>query len=505
MMDKKSKMSFEHLQAVRSACIKNAEEFVNAAKILLDSQHYYICYHLAALALEEIGKLSLIQIKYNWDLHRDSDELFDPDIEDHAKKLFWANWGMLLTKQKITKEQIDSSRGLAKLIHENRLRYLYIDPQNPLHPQDKLGRQEAEHLIRLAEARVGYEKCFNIKEADDELKEDTKWFVLALEDNEKRGFILSDESLTKLAEAGDVPEWVKWLHESYNHRNKAMQDILERELARKPPTDEEAMSPKWKVIVRIRCESHSIRPKFIAEWNKHAKYMVLDINKKRDELICQLILPMSVPIQDVYDKGWIMAKVLVVALNIATGGFFWWSIPRDSSRYYERITDLENGVTLNLAIQTTVEVDWGHKALKPEDATIIRIVLLYLAKIRNTNEERPLDAYLTGLTLISKTDIHLQFELNAFERFFVALRSAMYINEDWDGNEDFQAAVERYLKDAVQDSEELRRLIQIGGEIQKPEKQVKKVLLKDVVDMKSYCDAYFILRAGKVISLRTNS
>jgi len=110
------KMTFEQLQTIRTLCLKNAEDLVNSAKNLLGTNVDHICYHLAALALEEIGKAELMQSKFHLDKYRDTEEQYRPDTEDHVKKLFWAIWGMAWLTGKVSKEEIESGRGAAKLI-----------------------------------------------------------------------------------------------------------------------------------------------------------------------------------------------------------------------------------------------------------------------------------------------------------------------------------------------------------------------------------------------------
>jgi hypothetical protein len=52
---------------------------------------------------------------------------YEEEMEDHVKKLFWAVWGAAFLFGQPTPEEMDSSKGLAQLIHENRLKYLYVD------------------------------------------------------------------------------------------------------------------------------------------------------------------------------------------------------------------------------------------------------------------------------------------------------------------------------------------------------------------------------------------
>ena len=115
--------SFEHLKRIREACLSNAEDLINSAKALIESGALHVCYHLAVLALEEIGKLGLMEVKYHLGRFSDDSE-YNPDIEDHTKKLFWAFFGMHLAGHKIDPAEFNSLKGLASQIHKNRLESL---------------------------------------------------------------------------------------------------------------------------------------------------------------------------------------------------------------------------------------------------------------------------------------------------------------------------------------------------------------------------------------------
>lgn len=75
-----------------------------------------------------------------------------------SKKLFWALWGGSFIHEKLTKEQIEQYQGLAKTIHNRRLASLYVSPD--LGNNVVLSNKEVENIINLAQARLGYEKCF---------------------------------------------------------------------------------------------------------------------------------------------------------------------------------------------------------------------------------------------------------------------------------------------------------------------------------------------------------
>ncbi len=92
-MVQENQISFKKLQEIRNVCLGNAESLINSAKSLLDKDVCHICYHLAVLALEEIGKFNLIESKYQF-IRQGYEDKFNPDLDDRVKKWFWAIWGM---------------------------------------------------------------------------------------------------------------------------------------------------------------------------------------------------------------------------------------------------------------------------------------------------------------------------------------------------------------------------------------------------------------------------
>jgi AbiV family abortive infection protein len=491
--------SFEHLKKIREACLSNAEDLVNSAKSLIENGAFQVCYHLAALALEEIGKLGLMEVKYN--LGRFSeDREYNPDIEDHTKKLFWAFFGMHLAGHKIDPTEYNFLKGLASQIHKKRLESLYVDVANPTAPRSRLSREDVEIVIGLAENRLGFEKSQTFKEPNAALDEIGKWFVFAQEDPEKRSFIFTEESYAKLTELQSFRKWIEWNKNRYEEQKAALKQILDQELLKQAsPTDEE-LAIKWKVFVTFASDSHTIRNSFISEWNKHASHIFVAKSKKNNELLCQFLLPRKVHVEDIFAKGWITAKIMAVSMNIATFGFFWWYVPSSNYFYADRILNLESETLWKFQTPANLNIHWEPRTLKAEDVLNIKLVMSYLVKIRNQKEEAPLDSYLIGLMLFSKSDAHLQFETNAFERFFTVLQSAMLINGDWKEGEELYDAVIRYLGDAITDQVALKRHLQIGQEIEGTQTGRHDIQMNDVAEMKSYCDAYLLLRAATVVA-----
>ena len=420
--------TIENCQKLREACLANAEALVNSAKTLEGENTAHIRYNLAVLALEEIGKAEIFLMNA---LGVTSDENNDQQsiaTDDHRKKLFWAFFSPFVEHGRIAPEYFESDRELARRMHERRLETLYTDSQNPLLPQDRMVEEEADSLVRLCEIRIEMEKGVELSDVPDELKlEDLQWFRTAGDDPEKRRYFYSQHSLDKLAELDDLFEWMKWHRQEFTKAEEESRELLQQELQKEPLDGIEGDESKWKVRFRIYSESHSIRQRGLSAWNRHYDFiMKLHSTNNSNELICEFTLPKSVPVRALWDVALGRSRDFVAALNIATTGLFWWHVDKDIARFYEKIWDLENDNTeVRLNVSPQLSIDWGHRALKEEDLSITQLILGYLLKdIRsNPRKRKAIENYLTGLALLSKNDIHLRLEPNAFAYFFYSIQN----------------------------------------------------------------------------------
>jgi AbiV family abortive infection protein len=77
------------------ACLQNAEKLIAAANASAVPGSYHIAFHLATMALEEIGKSSMIFIDAIDHKPVGGDEETNTPlkwIDDHERRLFWAIW-----------------------------------------------------------------------------------------------------------------------------------------------------------------------------------------------------------------------------------------------------------------------------------------------------------------------------------------------------------------------------------------------------------------------------
>ena len=506
-----SEANMEHWRKVREACLENAQELLNSAKTLKGKNTTHIRYHLAVLALEEVGKVELLSVEFSR-LMFDEDDI-EPNLvlDDHVKKLFWAIFTPFIEQKRLAKEDFESTRGLAKNIHDRRLESLYTNPQTPLLPGDRVAEEEVGNLVKIAESRLNLEKGYDISDIPDESRlEDFNWFYSASNDPEQRRQILYSTSLDKLADLGNVHEWIKWLRDEFLKSEEESREILQREMARGVVGGFEGDEPKWKVKFRIYSASHSIRPRALKKWNEIAGSFIKLYNpnkQKKNEIICELTLGKRVPVHALWNTALGITKSFVAALNIGSMGLFWWHVDKDIARFYDKILDLENDAEARVRISPQLSMDWGHQALTEDDSIEIQRVFGFVMKSNrfHVGKREALEMYLTGLVLASKIDIHLRLEASAFEHFFKALKTLLRASGDWDGYIDLKLAAETQLSKILPTITELSDYLELGRQLERRKDLFKPITLTEVVGMKLYCDAYFILLARREITQHRSS
>ena len=504
-----SETTINHWRKLREACLANAEELVNSAKALKGRNTAHIRYHLAVLAIEEVGKAVLLSIKFTKLTFDEDDIELNLKIDDHVKKLFWAIFTPFFEQKRPTKEDFESYRGLAKDLHGRRLESLYTNPQEPLLPQDRVEDEEADCIVRLAESRLNIEKERGIPDTSDKTRlADFHWFHNASDDPEKRRFIFSNVSWDKLVELGDVYEWIKWIRQEFTKAEEEAREILRREIEKGTIGEAEGDEPKWKVKFRIYSASHSIRPKVLNKWNENYGYFIKihsSNEKRRNGLICELTLGKKVPVQALWNTAKEFSRDFVAALNIATKGLFWWHVDKDIARFYEKIWDLENDAEPRINISPELAIDWGHRVVTEDDLRNTGFIIGYILETIHFNQQKreALEMYLTGLALISKTDIHVRFEPNAFEHFFQALKTLLLASGDWDGVEDLRLTAAAQLSEGFSTMPSLNEYIELGMQLEKRDNLSKSITLTEAIGMKLYCDVYFSLLAKRRFNDRT--
>jgi AbiV family abortive infection protein len=483
---------------LRNACLSHAEDLVRAAKrILTDERLPNISYHLAALALEEIGKSILIVMGYF--AHERDDSTWSPEkfYDDHVKKLFWATWDPLIGREKITQEQIESFQGLSQKIHNTRLQALYVDfdANGPLLPRESISHLQAQNLINMATTRLEMEKMHEFGEIEDADLENLNWFLAATSEHEKRKLIFGGKSMEKLAELGSTNRWVAWLKREFDKAEEEARLAINQELRRSPPDDVTKLEEKWKIKIRLFSSSHSIRHKPLNKWNELGSWIRLyPVGGKKNQLIVEFTLPKNISVHSLWWAAWGAAKRFVVALNIGTFGCFWWYIPEQISRFYEKIVDLENKeMEVKIERNPILKLDWKHSALSETDLQNTALCFGMLPGDNKSELGQSMGAYITGLAFLNKNDIHLQFEANSYEMFYKSLKQGMRYFKDWDDKEYFPDRFEKLLRSYNIGQEEIakHKIITQCFESALPSLKGTNLTLSEVGAMKIMCDAYF--------------
>jgi AbiV family abortive infection protein len=109
------------------ACFANARDLLRAAKCVLDDEKLpNVAFHLTLLALEEVGKAALLGARGIARSVEDETVFIDNRLDDHVFKLFWALWTPNFARGKVSKDEIESLRGMVRTMHDDRLAALYV-------------------------------------------------------------------------------------------------------------------------------------------------------------------------------------------------------------------------------------------------------------------------------------------------------------------------------------------------------------------------------------------
>jgi AbiV family abortive infection protein len=266
---------------VMDACYVHAAELLNAAgKLLEEPAMPNIAYHLALLALEEVGKAGLIGARTVKGSAR-TNEWTEKWLSSHIRKLWWALWSPL---KKIDPADFKKARELAERLHAQRLAGLYVDPSAAdLAPSDVVSLEEAQSAFELALSRLNAEQ-----NRPGEVQVDTgstallEWFLQTTDDPESRRQLFSPPFLAKYAELdGNVARWVEWAKGEFERFALEADAAIRRELARRPGLKNGAR-PKWRIRTRVYTASHALRPKVLTYWNDRIDIAKLVSTGKKD-------------------------------------------------------------------------------------------------------------------------------------------------------------------------------------------------------------------------------
>lgn len=180
-----------------------------------------------------------------------------------------------------------------------------------------------------------------------------------------------------------------------------------------------------------------------------------------------------------------------VALNIGSMGFFWWRIPEQVSRYYEKITDLEGNMEIGVERSPALQIDWGKRALTAADLNNTAMCFAKLPKFGDREKHKPFDYYVGGLTFLSLNDVHWQCEQNVFGNF--SIRSKLGYNSTDTGrkrtNSDKASTgfLMKYCQSSTRD-----KYFSLGDQLSAGKEAEPKITLSEAAMMKLLCDAFYL-------------
>lgn len=489
--------------AAMQECINHARALLDSAKATQQIGHPNIAYHLAILALEELGRRELIGLQSVADNNATPQPWMQKHTQDHVKKLFWCFFGANFFSEPFTKDKFTSMQEFAKHLHERRLAGLYVDydVDGLTVPSEAVLSEDATRIIDLAAARLGMAESEKLRESIPRDEQDRQsWFLAICEDPEKKKAVFSRQSLDKLSELKDAGKWVEWLKAEFDRADRTSLEMLQHELERSRQLPDQKTKDKWKIRIRIFTQSHSIRPKALTNWNSTVDWIkLIPVSGKKNQLIVEFILGDNIPVEALWFFGWGLARHFVTALNIGTMGFWWWHLPEDVDKYYETIEDLERKQAIRLSRSPSLVIDWGkNRVLTETDLGHVSACFAAMPSPSQQEKHPPFGYYLSGITLLSANDVHWQCELMIFGNFFESLRQLMLQSAHWKEGEPLTPVIMHFLDELFPSFDERDRFQDIFAayESGSPSPELK-VTLREVSFMKLFCDSFFLSKFVK--------
>lgn len=490
-----------NLVASHDACIAHAHNLIASARAVQAINQPHIAYHLAVIALEELGRGELIEVQSIAAERPDANTKWGKHIQSHVQKLFWCFLGPSFYQQELTQEALDSMTRFAQELHSKRLQALYVDKASETLniPSEVISQEECERIVSLAEARLGIAESEKprTEPITEEEKATQRWFLDTSSQPDKSKAIFSKTSLNKLHELKNAKEWIRWLKSEFDKIEAENLALAQAELARSKSLPVKSTKDKWRIRFRIFSASHSIRPKTLNEWNEKVKWIKLTpVAQQKNQLIVELILGDNIPIEGLWHFAWGVARHFVASLNIGTMGFWWWRMPEQIDKFYETIDDLENGHELELKRNPSLKIDWGaNRVLNSEDLALVSQCLIALPGPGNVERHTPYNYYIGGITFLSLNDVHWQCEINIFGNFQECLRNLMRESGEWDGKTEFIETFAKFLNERIPETDEdYPRLLRIASAIEGKNTEGIEVTLRDASFMKLFCDGYILTK-----------
>jgi AbiV family abortive infection protein len=487
----------EKLLAALDACVAHARDLVESAKLVQTSGRPNIAYHLATLALEEMGRRELFQIQSAAASIGDVPPWQMGATQDHLQKLFWCFYGMGRVQDIIDQKQFFEKREAAADIHAIRLLGLYVENADTgLNvPSKAITAKQSQSLISLADLLVAHAESARPRDVIPQEEIDLqRWFLSAFDDPDKRKRILTKQSFENLQSLNDVVAWTQKLKTDIERDDAELRALAEREIKRSPDSLGRGDKDRWRIQLKIRTSSNSIRPKPLKKWNEGTTWIKLRPQQgalAKEELLVELTLGDNIPAASLWPFGFHLALHFIVAINMATSGFWWWPLTPNRRRFYEKIQDLEKNLGIELD-DPSFNI-FTHR--QPLTDVHMQHLTLCLVALPGPNDQERAPAYtyyLGGLNFIALNCVQWRCEGQAFGNFLESLRllmvEAKYIND----GESIDVSASRFLKEKYPDLDppEHEAFLQLIRAFDRRE-GTPVVKLADVYLIKLLCETIF--------------
>jgi AbiV family abortive infection protein len=480
-VNKRSKAGTAAIQ-LRAACLEHTENLVSSAERVLGTENAFhnIAYHLAVLAMEEIGKAQMIVADAVSGSQSRAGKL-----DDHVSKLTWAIWYPTMLDGQIDPKKFEEAGEFARRLHAKRIGGLYVNHEqtvgDDLLPSSAVSVADVQVILEMA--RVG----LRIEKSRDPSKlglpnANLDWFLRTVSEERGKSVLLSKHFIQKLEELVEPAAWVAWARSEFERISSEQLAFLEKERA-KPMPAIGSEEPRWVISIRLNSRWHAIRQKSLNIWNAHVPSVQFAKPKefKDGDFLLELTLDDTIKVDDVFDAGLMWSKMILACLNVGTCGFVWYQVSGGQDRYFDKIKDLKNpdrsvemgkprglaGLTIDLAGENgerhkdTLNENYMRSALK---------CFTVFSKLSNDDAEPIFGPYLYALTLLSKSDLHLSCEDDARRSFLDCLAAAIQKYGDWDGNQaSLRGAIDLHLNETIPEKEHRDLILEIIDDNKKSE------------------------------------
>lgn len=458
----------------RQFCFDHARHLIASAERLLPEDGGYpnIAYHLAILALEEIGKAGMLAARAVVKDGLDT-AWMDKRLDNHVWKLMWGVWSPTLSGGKIDPKEFEEARRFAESTHARRMAGLYVDfgaDAVSAPPREAVRPDHATSLLKLAKA------CLELEVAKgtpvlDAGREELDWFLTTVNDPVGQQRLFSQPFIRKHEEfGGDTRAWVRWARDEFKKVADEEKAHLQRELSRQASEPGQG-KPKWLMKIRVQTPSHSIRQKALNFWNERVNSVKLQaVGNKSNDLILEMTVNDHIKVDQLFDFGLSFSRMHLVMLNIGTGGFFWYELSGQAETYYESIKDLD-APNMKVAIgkpsglprewmQTGPNGERRERVALEEPHLNNAIMAMAAFGFMPNDEADPIfGQYLQGLTLLAKADLHLGIGNQARDAFLLALRrAAVRFGDMKTEDEELLSVLHRVMEPVIPEEEHRNQL-----------------------------------------------